>query len=120
MTVAPRIPKAINSAAVLGIAGVTAPNTTAFQSGLASTIVYAKHSPMVATRTMMIASILRNPRLTSNSKSKTSRPVRTTPHTSGNPNSKLSATADPITSAKSHAMIAISHSNHRAIPTGRA
>ena len=41
--------------------------------------------------------------------------VRHTPQISGSPNSRFSAIAEPITSARSHAAIAISHSIHRTI-----
>ena len=48
----------------------------------------------------------------------TSSPVRHTPQTSGMPNSRLSPIAVPITSARSQATIAISHSSHSMIETG--
>ena len=45
----------------------------------------------------------------------TSSAVRQTPQISGRPNSRFSAIAAPITSARSQAAIAISHSTHRTI-----
>ena len=49
----------------------------------------------------------------------TSRAVRQTPQMSGIPNSRLSAMAEPITSARSQAAIAISHSTQSAKLTRR-
>ena len=45
----------------------------------------------------------------------TSKPVMITPQTSGTPKSRLRATAEPITSARSQAMIAISQRTQRTI-----
>ena len=65
-----------------------------------------------------IASILRKPKCIAASSSMTSKPVRITPQTSGTPNRRLSATAEPMTSARSQAMIAISQSSQRTMETG--
>jgi hypothetical protein len=42
-----------------------------------------------------------------------------TPASSGNPKSSFSATAEPRTSAKSHAAMAISHKTHNTIDVRR-
>ena len=51
--------------------------------------------------------------------SSTSSAVRHTPQTSGMPKSRFSAMAEPITSARSHAAMAISHSTQSTKLTGR-
>ena len=60
----------------------------------------------------MNASSRRMPKRVSASSSMTSAAVISTPHSTGMPNSSLSPIAAPSTSARSHAMIAISHSTH--------
>ena len=49
----------------------------------------------------------------------TSRAVIAIPHGSGMPNNRLRAIADPITSARSHAAMAISQMTQRKNDTGR-
>ena len=51
--------------------------------------------------------------------SNTSKTVRQTPQMSGMPKRRLSAMALPITSARSHAAMAISHNTHKTKLTGR-
>ena len=74
---------------------------------------------MVAISVITIASIQRNPRPCSARTIKTSAPVINTPASSGRPKRSFSATAEPNTSAKSQAAMAISHKIHKAKPTGR-
>ena len=67
---------------------------------------------------MITASVYRKPLFCSNSSNSTSSVVRQTPIAIGMPNSRLSASALPRSSARSHATIAISHRIHNAIDTG--
>lgn len=68
---------------------------------------------------MTSASRWRNPLLARYITTSTSKAVRHTPHTSGRPNNKFNAIAEPITSARSHAQMATSHSNQSTTVTGR-
>ena len=79
----------------------------------------AKQTPMVTISAMTKASSQRKPLFCSSRISRTSNAVSTTPHTSGIPKSRLSAMAEPITSARSQAAIAISHSTQSTKLTGR-
>ena len=95
------------------------PFATAVTSGRARMISNRKQSPTVAMSVMTSASSTRTPRFCSVSSSSTSKPVMSTPTASGMSNSRLSAIAEPMTSARSHAAIAISQSTHSATATGR-
>ena len=66
---------------------------------------------MVATRVATSASMNRIPKPWSARISSTSNAVMRTAQNSGMPNSRLSATALPSTSARSHAPMAISHAS---------
>ena len=70
-----------------------------------------KQRPIVAISVMTSASSTRTPRFCSDSSSSTSKPVTSTPTAIGQLNSRLSAIAEPITSARSHAAMAISQSD---------
>ena len=126
MTVAPMIPMAMNSeeasgagaSLVVRIPG-TKPRKIPARSGRDSTISSAKHAPIVATSVRMIASILRMPNDWSSRSSITSSAVINTPARIGIPKSRCSAMADPSTSARSHAAMAISHRIHSTHTIGR-
>lgn len=94
------------------------PFSTAGRSGLAAMSSYAKHPPMRTISPATMHSSTRNPRCWSARTIMTSRAVMSTPHTSGMPKSRLSAMAEPMTSARSHAAMAISQMTHRNIATG--
>ncbi len=78
-----------------------------------------KLAAMVAMRVMTSASTSRKPRFCSSSTSSTSKPVSSTPTASGMWNRSWSAMADPMTSARSHAAIAISQMTQWNSTTGR-
>src|SRR6185437_7076418 len=88
------------------------PRATSAAAGWASTISNRKQKPTVAMSTMTSASSTRTPRCWSASSSSTSNPVTSTPTATGMWNSRLSAIADPITSARSQAAIATSQRSH--------
>ena len=97
----------------------TNPAATAPTAGCEMTISNRKHPAIVAISTTTNASSSRNPLCCSNSTISTSSAVIMMPQVIGMPNSRLSPIADPITSARSQAAIAISHSTQRAIVVGR-
>ena len=97
----------------------TRPRATAPIAGCAIASSTAKHTPMDAIKAMMNASSQRNPLFWSMRISSTSSAVSTTPQISGMPNSRLSAIAAPITSARSQAAIAISQRIQSTKLTGR-
>jgi hypothetical protein len=68
---------------------------------------------------MTSASTNRNPRCWRSRMSSTSSAVSTTPTASGMPKSRCSAIADPMTSARSHAAMAISHRTQWKMTAGR-
>ena len=78
-----------------------------------------KQPAMVTMSATTNASSRRNPLCCSNRTSSTSSAVMTIPIGSGIPNSRFSAIAEPITSAKSHAAMATSHKSQRASVAGR-
>ena len=87
--------------------------------GRASTISKRKHSPTSATSEITNASRSRKPLFCRYRIASTSSVVIRMPMTSGMPNSRLIAIADPITSARSHAAIASSQITQRKNETGR-
>ena len=107
ITVAPIIPIAMYNAASLGIEGIN-PNNTLSSSGWANIISNIKENPMIATNTMIKASIFRMPLLIKNNNKKVSKTVISTPSISGMSNNKLIPIAIPKTSARSQAAMAIS------------
>ena len=90
----------------------TKPRMTPPMSGRERMISNRKHAPTVTTSAMTSASMIRNPLFCSHSTSMTSSAVIPTPHASGIPNRRFSAIAAPMTSARSHAAMAISHRIH--------
>ena len=88
-------------------------------SGREMMISNRKQAPTVATSVMTSASSMRKPRCCNVRMINTSAAVIRMPHVSGIPNSRLSAIAVPITSARSQAAIAISQSTQSAKETGR-
>ena len=78
-----------------------------------------KHPAIVAIRAMTSASSSRKPRCCRYSTSSTSSAVITMPHGNGTPNSRFSAIAEPITSARSQAAIAISQITQSRMEVGR-
>ncbi len=121
ITVAPRIPIAMYS--LSGSARIEAvgrkPPATAARSGREMTISNRKQPAMVAISATTSASSSRKPLCCRNSTISTSSAVIAMPHGRGIPNSRFSPIADPITSARSHAAIATSHSTQRASVVGR-
>ena len=79
----------------------------------------AKQTAIEPISTMTKASSHRNPLFWSRRISRTSRAVRITPQSSGMPNSRFSAMAAPMTSARSQAAMAISQSTQSTKLTGR-
>ena len=78
-----------------------------------------KHPAIVAIRATTSASSRRNPLCCSSSTSNTSSDVIAMPHGRGIPNRRFSAIAEPITSARSQAAIAISQITQRNSDAGR-
>jgi len=74
---------------------------------------------MVAISATTSASSSRKPLCCRYSTISTSSAVIAMPHGSGIPNNRFNPIAEPITSARSHAAIATSHSTQRAIVVGR-
>ncbi len=97
----------------------TNPRATSAKSGREMMISNRKHAPIVAISVTTIASSIRYPRCWSTRMSSTSAAVMTIPSVIGIPKSRLSAMAEPMTSARSHAAIAISHMIQWAIEAGR-
>lgn len=81
------------------------PASSGNNSGFEKMISSPKQRMIVATKTITIASNVRNPLACNISKSRTSAAVMMTPTGRGMPNKRLRAMADPITSARSHAVI---------------
>ena len=104
-------------AASLGIEG-TRPNKTLSISGWAKNISKTKENPMMATNTIIKASIFRMPLLIKNSSKKVSKTVIITPWISGISNNRLIPIAIPNTSAKSQEAIAISARKYKIILIG--
>ena len=88
------------------------PAATAAGSGPARNSSTAKHAATMVMRAITNASSWRNPRCCSSRISSTSAAVSAAPMTSGKPKRSWSAIAVPITSARSQAMIASSHTAH--------
>lgn len=96
------------------------PASTAAIGGDASAIWMPKHTKITSSNAITNASSARKPRFISNNTNTTSSAVMMAPSVSGMPNSNFSAIAVPITSARSQAMMASSHSPHsaRLMPRG--
>ncbi|MNS42415.1 hypothetical protein D3C72_747930 [compost metagenome] len=107
ITVAPIIPIAMYKAAEFGIDGIS-PAKTLCTSGSAKIISKMKEKPIIATKAIMKASILRIPLLIRKSSKKVSRTVIKTASSNGIPKRRLIPIAIPRTSARSHAAIATS------------
>ena len=118
MTVAPRMPIARYSAPSPGSDG-TKPAAIEPHWGLDRTISTARHPPTVMISATMNASIILTPRLCRKRIRSVSKAVTTTPARRGRPNSSCSPMAEPSTSARSQAAIAISHTTHSTHETGR-
>ena len=88
-------------------------------SGFEIRISNKKQPAIVAIKTMTSASSSRKPRFCRYRMTSTSSAVMAIPQGSGMPNRRLSAIAEPITSARSQAAIAISHSTQSPSDTGR-
>src|SRR2546427_218362 len=88
-------------------------------SGRAMMISNRKHAAMVAISATTSASTSRKPLCWRNRTSSTSSAVIAMPTGSGMPNNKFRAMAEPITSARSQAAMAISQITHSASETGR-
>ena len=112
ITVAPIIPIAIYKAVSLGTEGIK-PNSTLSISGWAKNISKTNEKPIIATNTIIKASIFRMPLLIRNSNKKVSKTVIKTPSKSGISNNKLIPIAIPNTSAKSQAAMAISAKKYK-------
>ena len=97
----------------------TNPFATRPSSGCEMMISKRKHPAMVAINATTNASSSRKPWCWRNSTSSTSSAVIVIPQVSGIPNRRFSPIADPITSARSHAAIASSHTTHRKRVVGR-
>ena len=107
ITVAPIIPIAMYKAAEFGIEGIR-PARIFGTSGCAKIISKMKERPIIATKTIIKASIFRIPLLIKNKRRKVSKTVIKTPSNSGIPNNRLIPIAIPRTSARSQAAMAIS------------
>lgn len=118
MTVAPTMPSARNSAplsVMISFCG-TKPPSMSDTFGWDRMTSYKKMSNTVTISVTTMASILRKPNFASISSRKTSRTVMITPSINGKPNSRFKATALPITSAMSVAMMASSAIIHSVKP----
>lgn len=118
MTVAPMMPSARNSAplsVMTSFCGMKPPSISdMFGSDRMTSYRKITSTVMISVTTM--ASIFRKPNLASTRSRKTSSTVMMTPSMSGMPNSRFRATALPMTSAISVAMMASSATIHRAKP----
>ena len=110
MTVAPTMAIAMYRLPLLRCG--TRPDTMPAIGGCRMNISMPKQTAMVAINVSTIASNVRMPRCCSKRMAKTSSTVMMAPQTIGMPKSRFNAIALPITSARSHATIATSASNH--------
>mmetsp|Transcript_13789 Transcript_13789/g.33225 ORF Transcript_13789/g.33225 Transcript_13789/m.33225 type:complete len:441 (-) Transcript_13789:106-1428(-) len=119
MTTAPSSEMAMNRALPSGMIGTTIPVTTCAASPPSSIPTCAtKHTDMIPTRTPMNASSLRTPKLCRPRNTRVDSEVTATPTTVESPKMSFRASAVPITSGTSDAMMASSVTTQSAYLTG--